>query len=104
MLKWHRCSSNGKRTALLIPVLAVVVFVVVILPGMKNTETPLERAHLFCKDCGMLGLEIDELIQQVRESGLNPAEAVKLWKQTSELDAVELCLPRTEAVIEVVDE
>jgi len=60
----------------------------------------LDRAYRICKDCGMYVPEIDELIEQVRESGLTPAESVKLWKQTAEPGAVELCLACTESVIE----
>jgi len=33
--------------------------------------------------------EIDQLIEQVRSSGLTAKEAIEVWKQTAEPDAVE---------------
>lgn len=89
--------SKHKRSALTTLIIAVIVYVVVIRPA---TETPLDRAHRICKDCGLLGPEIDELIQQVRDSGLTPAEEVQLWKQTAQPEAVELCRDCVDAVIE----
>ncbi len=49
----------------------------------------------------MLGPEIDELIQQLRDSGLTPTESVNLWVDSADPDATELCMPCVEAVIEV---
>jgi len=46
--------------------------------------------------------EIDQLIEQVRSSGLTAKEAIQLWKDTAETDAVELCMDCVDAVIGVV--
>lgn len=78
--------------------LSITYCIACILPNQR--ETPHEAAMRICKDCGLLGPEIDELIQQVRESGLTPAQEVQLWKDTAGPEAVDLCRPCVEAVIE----
>lgn len=65
-------------------------------------ETPLQRAHRICKDCGIYEPEIDQLIEQVRTSGLMPKESIELWKQAAEPDAVDLCRECVDAVVGVV--
>lgn len=86
--------SKRKRIAIMIPVLAATIVAVI----MK--ETPLERTHRICQDCGLSDDEIETLIQQVSESGLTPVESVESWKQTADPENVELCRDCVDAVIE----
>ena len=44
----------------------------------------------------------DQLIEYYRGSGLTPKEAIEVWKQTAEPDAVELCMDCVEALVGVV--
>ena len=55
-----------------------------------------------CKDCGLLGPEIDELIEQVRDSDLSPPEATQVWVNVTDPEATGLCKPCMIAVIEAV--
>ena len=82
--------------------IVMIVLAIGLLPSSQS-ETPLQRAHRICNDCGMYELEIVELIEQVKSSGLTPKEAIELWKQTAESDAVELCRDCVDAVIEAVE-
>ena len=95
MLKW----SDRRFLSLILIVAAVAGYIAVIRP---SNETPIERAHRICKDCGLLGPEIDELIQQVRESGLTPSESIQLWKDAADPGAVELCRECVDAVVKAV--
>lgn len=83
------------------PFLAAVICLLIMNPFYS--ETPLDRAYRICKNCGLYPIEIDELIQHVKESGLTPAESVKLWTQSAEPGAVELCRECVDAVIEAAE-
>lgn len=69
--------------------------------AIMQEEWSNDRVYRICKDCGMYEPEIDQLIEQVRSSGLNPKEAIQLWKDTAEPDAVELCRECVESVVGV---
>lgn len=83
----------------------IVIVMVVLAIGLltsNQSETPLDRAYRICQDCGLYEPEIDTLIEQIRSSGLTAKEAIEVWKQTAESDAVELCRDCVEAVVGVV--
>lgn len=77
---------------------AIISFFVVIYFMQK--ETPLEKAYRVCEPCGRDQAATDMLIENYYGSGMTPAEAIQLWKQTAEPEVVELCRPCVEAVID----
>lgn len=79
-----------------------MVILVIGLLTSNPPETTLQRAYRVCKECGMYEPEIDQLIEQLRSSGLTPKESIQLWKDTAEPNAVELCRDCAEAVVGAV--
>ena len=79
--------------------IAAAVFIVLSLTRVM--ETPLERAHRVCGDCGLLEPEIDQMIENCKGTGLTPTQLIQLLKDIADPESFELCRPCAEAVVEV---
>ena len=69
-------------------------------------ETPTERAHRICADCGLDAAAIDWLIDETEHTTLDRAGALALWEGTYDdpdalAEARELCMPCVEAILDV---
>ena len=82
----------------MIPVSVTIIVAVI----MK--ETPTEKAYRACEDCGHDESWVDMVIENYQGSGLKPAEAIQLLKDTSEAqERFELCKPCVQAVIKAAE-
>ena len=87
--------------------IAAVVLVVIAIPGgrwVRHTrpwESPTERAHRLCRECGLDDDEIDRLIAEKRIAGQTREQELDLFYATFESGAIaELCEPCVEAVLD----
>ncbi len=97
----------GKRRI----ILALAIFAVVVawptgrwVRNARPWESPTQRAHRICQQCGLDPVVVDGLIETMRHSTLMREQSLGLFFSTFEEPAAgELCVPCAEAVLDSAD-
>ena len=93
--------------AILASVLVVVLIVGFRIAAERPWESATTRAYRLCSECGLTAGEVDGLIDTIRAAGEHKTrdELFEAWLDTYEdeaerLQAMDLCRPCTEAVLD----
>lgn len=100
-------ASKASKTALVAIIFSIISIAVAIFAQCRSRDVnnppsinSTQLVYSICKDCGLFGIEIDQLIEQLTDSGLSAPEAEQLWVDTADPDATEICRPCVIALIE----
>ena len=99
---WIR-KRTKKIVAVLVPILAAVAWFVA-----QPTETPIERAHRVCRECGLTNTDVRWLIDHIKDMKLSREKALRVLLDTYFEDGdpqkrkqgSEQCLPCNEAILD----